>query len=236
MTLPRRLEPEWLDVLPADDPRAVHTRRDLKRVNALLGRPRAMMRILVKHNAANPPDRLLDLGAGDGTFALQMARRLASRWPGVTAVLLDRHDIVSRQTREAFAALNWNVETATTDVFDFFGRSKTSDFDIVISNLFVHHFMEDQLAGLLTQVAQACKLFVAWEPRRTRLAVRASRMLWALGCNDVMVHDAVLSARAGFNGQELSALWPSRSGWDLQEYPVGLFSHCFVARRTMSSR
>ena len=36
MGLQRRIDPEWLDQLPASDPRAVRSRRDLKRINALL--------------------------------------------------------------------------------------------------------------------------------------------------------------------------------------------------------
>jgi hypothetical protein len=33
MSLPRRVDPEWLDELPQADPRAVWSRRDLKRIN-----------------------------------------------------------------------------------------------------------------------------------------------------------------------------------------------------------
>src|SRR5262249_50117479 len=46
------------------------------------------------------------------------------------------------------------------------------------------------------------------------------------------VHDTVVSARAGFNAKELSALWPRRGEWELHEHDAGLFTHCFVARRT----
>jgi SAM-dependent methyltransferase len=230
MPLQRRLEPEWLDELPADDPRAVRSRRDLVRVNRWMGQGGVMARALVAYGAPEPPRRLLDLGAGDGAFMLQMARRLASRWPGVTAILLDRQDIVSRQTRAAFAALSWNVETVTADAFDFLADAKSADVDAITSNLFLHHFTGEQLVRLCAQAAQACRLFVAAEPRRAKFVVRVSRALWAIGCNDVTVHDAVASARAGFDGRELSGLWPSRSGWDLHEYSAGLCSHCFVAR------
>ena len=228
MPLPRRLEPEWLDELPADDPRAVRSRRDLVRLNGWMGQAGVMARALGAYAGPHPPRRLLDLGAGDGAFMLRIARRLASRWPGVTAILLDRQDIVTRQTRAAFAALGWNVETVTADVFDFLSAAKSADLDVITSNLFLHHFTHEQLVGLCAQAAHACRLFVASEPRRAKLAVRVSRALWAVGCNDVTVHDAVASARAGFDGRELSALWPS--GWDLHEYSAGLFSHCFVAR------
>ena len=96
--------------MPADDPRAVRSRRDLVRVNGWMGQAGVMARALAAYAGPDPPPRrLLDLGAGDGAFMLRIARRLAPRWPGVTAILLDRQDIVGRQTRAAFAALGWNV-------------------------------------------------------------------------------------------------------------------------------
>lgn len=228
--LPRKLEPEWLDELPADDPRAMRSRRDLVRVNAWMGQGGIMARALLAHARPAGSRRICDLGAGDGSFMLRIARRLAPRWRGVTATLLDRQDIVSRETRAGFTALGWSVETVSAEVFDFLGRAKSGDLDVVTANLFLHHFSEAQLARLFALAAPACRLFVACEPRRAKFAVRASRMLWAIGCNDVTVHDAVASARAGFRGHELSALWPGRAGWDLREHAAGLFSHCFVAR------
>ena len=37
MRMARRVDPEWLDELPAHDPRAQRSRRDLVRINALMG-------------------------------------------------------------------------------------------------------------------------------------------------------------------------------------------------------
>jgi hypothetical protein len=45
------------------------------------------------------------------------------------------------------------------------------------------------------------------------------------------MHDAVHSMNAGFNGTELSALWPRDSHWERHDYRAGLFTHCFAARR-----
>jgi len=65
-----------------------------------------------------------------------------------------------------------------------------------------------------------------------RSDMAASRLLWTIGCSDATVHDAVVSARAGFAAEELCALWPSREHWELHERPSAIFSHCFVARRS----
>jgi hypothetical protein len=43
------------------------------------------------------------------------------------------------------------------------------------------------------------------------------------------------SARAGFAGSELSALWPREGHWRLYEHPAAVFSHCFAARRAAAA-
>jgi len=231
MSFPRRVEPELLDHLPADDPRALRARRDVRRANTLMMNAAIMASALVEHSDGQPPRTIVDLGSGDGQFMLRVARRLARRWPGVTVVLQDKQDIVTRATRDAFAALRWRVETSATDVFDFLSNARSSDVDIVTSNLFLHHFVDEQLVRLLASVAQLARLMVVCEPRRAKFVVRASRLLWAVGFSDVGVHEAVVSARAGFRGKELSALWPPQGHWELQEQAAGLFSHHFVAQR-----
>jgi hypothetical protein len=105
---------------------------------------------------------------------------------------------------------------------------------VTICNLFLHHFDDAALALLLALAAPCTPLFAACEPRRGALARAGSRFLWAIGCNDVSRHDAVVSVRAGFRGAELSALWP-REGWTLRERPAGLFTHCFVATRARAA-
>ena len=67
------------------------------------------------------------------------------------------------------------------------------------------------------------------------LPLFGSHLLWAIGCNDVTRHDAVLSVEAGFSGCELSALWPESNEWQLHEHAARLFTHCFVARRVHES-
>jgi hypothetical protein len=139
---------------------------------------------------------------------------------------------VSDATRGAFAALNWSVETVCADVFDFLADVRSSRVDVVTSNLFLHHFPDRQLARLFAEVAQLAWLVVACEPRRSKFVVRASRLLWVVGCSDATVHDAVVSARAGFTDNDLCALWPSQEHWGLRERPAAIFTHCFVARRS----
>lgn len=232
MSLLRSVEPEWLDQMAVDDHRAIRTRRDLKRLNTLMLQPGIMAAALAANWQHDPPKTMLDLGTGDGTFMLRVARRLVRRWPGVRLSLLDRQSVVSGETRAAFAALGWQAEPVAADVLDHLERGGLSGIDIVTANLFLHHLEEQPLRRVLELVARSqVRLLVACEPRRNPFTLRLCRILWLLGCNAVTVHDAVASVRAGFRRQELSGLWPDRAGWDCEEYPSRLVTHCMVARR-----
>ena len=225
MGFSRALEPELLDLLAPDDPRARASRRDLVRINFVM-RQQTIMAGLLRRLAA-PPRRLADLGSGDGRFLLGVARRMAAHWPGVTALLVDRQDIVSPQTRAGFAALGWQCESVAADIFEALPRL---DAEIITANLFLHHLEEVALARLLTLASEKARGFVACEPRRSRSALLASRMVFALACNHVTRHDAVASVRAGFDGRELRRLWPGK-GWRLREGLALPFTHFFSAQR-----
>jgi hypothetical protein len=228
--LPRRVEPEWLDVLPASDPRAMRSRRDLARVNVVMRQAPIMARALLR-NAAAPPRRILDLGAGDGAFMLSVARRLSARWPNVTVALLDQQSIVSAATLRAFEALGWRALPVAADALTYLQEPADDAPDIITANLFLHHFRQDDLAAIIERAAERAPLFVACEPERRSYALAASKLLFALGCNDVSRHDATASVRAGFRGRELSALWPGAKSWILREELRLPFTHLFVAQR-----
>src|SRR5215475_10964002 len=172
----RNVEPELADHIPGDDPRARRFRRDLSRLNAFTMTDRIMAGTLLKHWGSVAPREIVDLGAGDGTFMLRVAERLAPRWRDVTVKLVDQQDIVSAQVRERFAALHWNVQTIAADVFEFL-QELPSNVDIITANGFLHHFTAGQLTRLFGLAARRTKLLVATEPRRTHFAREASRFV-----------------------------------------------------------
>jgi len=225
----RVVEPEWLDFLPAADPRAAASRRDLRRVNWLMGNA-AILADALARAATKPPRTLVDLGAGDGSLALRLARRLSAPWPGLQLMLVDRTPSIAPSTLAAIAETGWQAEMVAADAEDWC-RNCAGCADIVVANLFLHHFDDEALSRLLHAVAARTSIFAASETRRGAVALAGSRLLGLIGCNDVTRHDAVVSVRAGFAGSELSALWP-RDGWSLREGPAGWSSHLFVARST----
>ena len=232
-TFARDVQPEELDELAPDDPRAVRARHDLARVNALIFQSAIMARALRKATGNQPPRTMLDLGGGDGRAMLAVARRLGPAWRGVELTVLDRHAIVSPLTRQQFEALGWSVRTAAADVFKYLASADTPEVDLTTANLFLHHFQPEPLTRLLAGAAACTRhAFVACEPRRGWPGLLASRMLWAVGCGAVTRNDAEISVRAGFSGRELSAAWPDPAGWDLNEHPVLLTQRLLARRRS----
>jgi len=227
----RCVKPELLDELPPADPRAVRSRDDLQRVNAWMGNCGIMTRALRSTCQGLMGRRMVELGAGDGRFLLRVARRLFPGWQGTSAVLLDRRSIILPDTRQGFETLGWRTESFEADALDWLALPTAPACDAMLANLFLHHFREVQLAGLLRAAARSARVFIALEPRRSARSLLFSRLLWVIGCNQVTRHDAFVSVRAGFAGRELSRLWPADPCWTLQERPAGWFSHLFVAQR-----
>lgn len=234
----RTVLPEALDDLPEDAPAAIRSRRDLQRVNRVMRARSILLGSMTRALADRPPPkRIVELGAGDGSLMLALAQRLAPRWPGVRVSLLDRQRVVDARTLAAFQRLGWQAELLQVDALRWSAGAESADdapaqrIDLVVANLFVHHFDAPALAALLRGVAARCDAFVANEPRRGTVPLAASRLIGLLGVNAITRGDAVLSVRAGFRGRELSAAWPDASHWRLEEGLALPFSHCLVATR-----
>lgn len=222
----RRVDAELLDELPAGDPRAIHSRSDLQKVNAIMGHPRFFARALRGSIAGSS---VLELGAGDGTLLLAVAKRLGRQTNHVRAVLVDRRPSLSPETCAAFKAAGWHIDVRESDVFEWLTRPHPEPSDITIANLFLHHFRERELFELLGRASEQTSRFIACEPLRSTAAAIGAALLGLLGCNGVTRHDARVSVRAGFRDRELTALWPRDPRWRLSERRSGPFTHTFVA-------
>jgi hypothetical protein len=232
---PRRVEPEELDGLTADDPRGRRSRRDLRRVHVAMRSVSNLRRAVAALQLAVQPRRILELGAGDGTLLLRFARAQRPRWSDVELTLLDRVGLVSEQTRVGYRELGWETSFLRADALEWAASRQTRSYDLCFANLFLHHFEPAPLILLLRAVAAATDAFVACEPRRSNIARAGSRLIVLLGANEVTRQDAVKSVAAGFTNRELSAAWNTAAGdWNLVEFPAPPFSHCFAAARAQS--
>ncbi len=217
----RVLEPELLDSLPHDHSDALASRGDIRFLNGVMGNFRWLRRQLAEHATAQ--DQIVELGAGDGG----LVRHVAEKYPTIAA----------RWTGLDFAPAPVDLPESTRWVQgDFFADSAAGaalkSADIVVANLILHHFTDDQLAVLATRLPHARLLLIS-EPARHVQHYWKGRLLDAIfGFNYVTMYDMLLSIRAGFRVGELpTVLGLNADGWEVQESSTFMSACRMVAVR-----
>ena len=225
----RIVKPEVLDTLPANNPHAERSRRDIQRLNLLIGHDRIVCKALAWVLAGRRLEHITDLGAGNGHFLLSIAQRWHQR-STVAASLIDLVDGFDRRAVVEFEALGWKVKLEIADAVQWLGKVANHK-EVVLANHFLHQLSDAELAALFAAVATSADGFISAEPRRRMFPLFCSHLVWFTGSGWVTCHDAPVSFRAGFRDRELSALWPDQKNWKLTEHRAGLFSHLFIAKR-----
>lgn len=206
----RRLTEEILDHLPADDPQAVQSRRDLIRINRVLGNFRWLNRQLRVLNAK----RIVEIGAGDARFA----RTFAEENPDVEYVAIDLAPKPDSMPK--------NIKWLQGDLFD---RLQEVQGDVLVANLFLHHLDEAQL-GELGQQLPNFQAVLSSEPARFGIFHAGGYALRIFGINEVTKHDLHVSIDAGFRNDELPE-WLGLNGddWSTQTRHTMLGMYRMVA-------
>jgi hypothetical protein len=227
----RRLHPEQLDQLPGRAPTAIAAHRDLRRINRWMGNTHFIRQPLRAALHRSAPQRIVDLGAGDGAFLLRCLQGRIGLPKGTELLLLDRRDAIDPAVLARLDQLGFHPRPWTTDALDWLRNAPVQPGTWILANLFLHHLDTESLRHLFRLVARHATWFGACEPRRDWISLAGTRLLPLIGAHAVTRHDAPVSVRAGFRGRELSPLWPEHEGWRLRESRAGLFSHRFVAEQ-----
>lgn len=213
-SLPRRLQPEWLDLLPANDPRVVRLRRDLRLINWLMGNHRWLLRQL-KTQLTHARGGVCELGAGDGS----LLARIHGRWPSLPLTGLDR----APRPGKLEPAIAWRSG-------DLLYGDDPLPGAVLIGNLVLHHFTREQLEALGVRM-QGCRVILLCESHRDPDVVRRSRWLNPL-LGELTRHDMPISLEAGFLPGELPKwLGLAGAGWHVKEESNIFGSHRLLAVR-----
>lgn len=206
--------PELLDHLPADDPAARRSRRDLRRINFLMGNERWVCRTVSQYpNEANRG--IVEIGAGDGL----LCNKLAELFPQAEVAAYD----LAPAPVDLPARISWHRG-------DIFAMPAPASGGVLVANLFLHHFEGEALTAL-GQWFKNFEVLVINEPDRATLPHVLGGWLHPL-INRVTRHDMHASIRAGFEAGEVTrmlGLDPAR--WRFRES-----STWHGARRVVTSK
>jgi len=92
-------------------------------------------------------------------------------------VLLDQQNLLSLATSGKFGSIGWKAHAVAADVFAWLAQPAEPIFDVIVANLFLHHFDAARLAVLLALIAQRTRVLIACEPRRSGRALLGSHLL-----------------------------------------------------------
>lgn len=196
----RRVIPEILDHLPADDPEAVRSRRDLRRINFLMGNERWICRAIHKFSDAASRG-IAELGAGDGA----LISKLSVMFPNVGLTACD----LAPRPAALDPRVRWRQGDLLSDHHELRGG-------VLVANLFLHHFEGETLRALGT-LCKGFEVLVFCEPDRAMIPHLLGASIWPW-VNRVTRHDMHVSINAGFAKGELPALLGLEPElWDFSE-------------------
>lgn len=206
----RQVLPELLDTLHPSDPVALCSRDELHIVNHLMRNHHWLCRMLREQDLAG--SRILELGAGDGSLARHVWKQdivQPERWCAIDLV----------------PAPNPWPDHAVWHQHDLFKLTVLPEAEIIVANLFLHQFQEDQLRELGGRLPDTCRMLIVCEPARRWIHALQGVLLSAIvGLNHVTYHDMFVSIRAGFLGDELPKAL-GLEGWktSITHTPLGAY-------------
>lgn len=187
----RLIKPELLDHASPDEARA--NLAELVRINRDFGGHSTIRKTLAEVVPDSGKFTLLDIGAASG----DTARLLQTVYPRASITSLDH------------SAVNLEGAPPSKLIADAFALPvRPESFDYVLCSLFLHHFSDEQVAGLLRsfyRVARRALLVCDLERHLVSYCfLPVTKCLF--GWRRITLHDGPVSVRAGFRSNELLEL------------------------------
>ena len=208
MLTPKRIyEEELLDAGAGTDEDVEANLLDLRRINRFLGGTGVVLRAFARSFDGKRADRvsLLDVGTGSADIPSEVSRWCKSRGIAATVAALDisERNIRVARTRLGVGA-DLNLVRADAARLPFAARS----FDYVTASLFLHHFRDDDVVGLLSEFARVAKRAVIVNDLVRNLVpyyfIRLTGRF--ILTNWITRNDGPVSVLRGFTRDELSSL------------------------------
>ncbi|MGH9430167.1 MAG: methyltransferase domain-containing protein [Terriglobia bacterium] len=177
--------------------------QDLWRINRWLGGVSGSMLLLLRFFARNGlrTARILDVGCGDARMALALREKLRRRGLAATFFVLDRR--LSHLQRHPGS---WREVTPIIgDAMQV--PLAPGSVDVVMCNLFLHHFSGEDAKRLLRELAGvAARAVLINDLERRAVAYFISRHFRPFSRSPITRHDAPASVRQAYTLDELRSL------------------------------
>ena len=189
--------------------------RFMETVNRWFGGLRIVRRFLVAQTAGRRircPLRILDIGSGSCDIPLAM-----SRWARANHIPL--HITCLETAAHAVDIARMRLEKAADPAVqllqqDAFFHQPDEPYDLAVASMCFHHFSNEQILALVQRLRGFVRSsLLINDLRRSPLSALGAGLLLAVSGSPAGVrHDALLSIRRGFTGNELGMLLRQLSG------------------------
>jgi ubiquinone/menaquinone biosynthesis C-methylase UbiE len=206
--LARRLQPELMDDPALDAAEHRRALAGLARINVLsragAGLWRGVRRLVPRAQVAS----LLDVAVGSGDVLIDVARRAQS---GGVTLALEACDVSAEAlaaTGERAAGAGWRVLAHRRNVVRDGLPHRDRGVDVVVCSLFLHHLTEEQVVGVLREMARVARAgVVVSDLVRCRRGVVAANIVGRVLTRSRVVRvDAVRSVEGAFTVGEMRSM------------------------------
>jgi len=180
----RKLTPELLDHLPHDDPGAIRSRRDLRRINTFMGNDSWILK-----NITHETESITEIGTGDGNLLSKIHKNFPTI-PMIACDLAPKPDTLP----DSVEWIRGNLLESTPE----------PSGGTLIANLILHHFTDQELGQLAPWISSFDTIIVN-EPLRSAFPQILARLAHPFIHANTR-HDMRVSIEAGFVVNELPTL------------------------------
>lgn len=180
---------------------------DIAFVNRKLGGNRITIKglnqLLKKHDLKEIT--ILDVGCGDGDSLRKMIKYLENQGVKVLGIGVDFNENILEEAEQKSKSLE-NIQFNNIDVLE--NPKDIPSADIVVFNLFLHHFQDDEIVFLLNEISSKIRIgLIVNDLKRSRIAFFLFKLFsFFFLKTKTASYDGLVSVARGFRKSELKEL------------------------------
>lgn len=175
----------------------------IAKINQLLGGNKITIdgvKLLLKNKPKQTPIRIIDIGCGNGDMLRALADYGIKNELNFLLIGIDANNFTIQHAQKL--SLNYtNISFECKDIFE----NLTTECDIMLCTLTLHHFKDSEIIHLLSNIMQQAKVgIVINDLHRSALAYYLFKALcFVFNLNDMSREDGLVSILRGFKKEDL---------------------------------